>query len=215
MSKVAVSILDADILNLREEIEKVKDADLIHLDIMDGHFVKNLSFGANVCKRINEEFDFYIESHLMVYEPEKFWNDFFLAGSKRIIFHIEATKNPLKLIKTLKKNKTSVGLSLNPETDVKKILKYIKDIDLVLVMSVNPGRGGQRFIDDVLKKVSYLDELRNKYGYRFLLEIDGGINYYTGRKAVKRGIDILVSGSYIFKKGDAKRNLQLLKSIKR
>jgi len=213
MSKVSASILDADILNFKREIKRINAADMIHLDIMDGHFVNNLSFGSSILKAIRKITRKYVETHLMVFNPERFWRDFVLSGSNRIIFHVEATPEPIKFIKALRRKKVSVGITLNPNTEVELIRKYLPFVDLVLVMSVQPGKGGQRFIKRVLEKVKELDITRKSKGYKFLLEIDGGINYYTGKLAVNSGVDVLVVGSFLFKDELTREKIDKLKSL--
>lgn len=206
--KVAVSILTADFNNLKAEIQSLKQSDYIHLDVMDGHFVPNISFGKAVLQNIQHITDVPLDTHLMISNPYDYIDDFAMIGSHFITIHIEANK----VEETLKKIKSlgiKTGLSLRPGTDVKLLDPYLKDLDLVLVMTVEPGFGGQSFMLDQMKKVDYLYEMRQKNNYHYLIEIDGGVNDQTIQHAKR--VDIVVSGSYILNQKDRSKAILSLK----
>jgi ribulose-phosphate 3-epimerase len=212
MVKIAASILNADFGNLDQEIKRAEEAgaQLLHLDIMDGHFVPNLTLGPQVVKSLRPHTRLPFETHLMVTEPEKFSTPFINAGSNLILFHVEAVPRPEKLLKEIKTNKVRAGLVINPPTPVKTLLPYLDLIDQVLVMSVNPGFGGQEFIPGALDKIATLDAERRKRGLRFEIEVDGGVNPKTGALCRKAGVDILVVGTYLFQAKNIKEAVQSL-----
>ncbi|MFH0875649.1 MAG: ribulose-phosphate 3-epimerase [archaeon] len=213
MVKIAPSILSADFSKLGEEIKSIEAySDFLHIDVMDGHFVPNLTIGPCVIASIRKTTKLEFDVHLMISEPSRYAEEFAKAGADIITFHAEAEKEPLKLIKQIKKLGKKCGISINPDTDIDIILPFIKDIDLVLFMSVYPGFGGQSFIPQVLEKVKLLDNARKlNRAKKLLFEIDGGINEKTAKLAVNAGIDILVAGSYIFKAVDRKKAIESLK----
>ena len=214
--KISPSILSADFSRLGSEIEKLEKAkaDLIHIDVMDGHFVPNITIGPEVIKKLRKYTSLPFDVHLMIAPVNNFIKNFAEAGADIITIHPEATENLLDTIKKIKSYNKKVGVSLNPETSVNKVISVLNQIDLVLIMSVNPGFGGQKFMEQVLEKVKILRKEINLKKYKVEIEIDGGINFETAKMAKDAGVDILVSGTTIFKEndGDLKKNIQLLKS---
>jgi ribulose-phosphate 3-epimerase len=215
--KISPSILSADFSKLGSEIrdlEKAK-ADLIHIDVMDGHFVPNITIGPEVISNLRKYTKLPFDVHLMISPVHNFIENFANAGADIITIHPEATQNLESSIKKIRSYNKKVGISLNPETSVEKVMHILDSIDLVLVMSVNPGFGGQKFIKDVLKKVEILRKEIDLKKFKTQIEIDGGINFENAKAAKNAGVDILVSGTTIFKEneGNLKKNIQLLKTI--
>ena len=214
--QISPSILSADFSQLGSEIKKLEEcgADMIHVDVMDGHFVPNLTIGPPVIKSLKKHSSLIFDVHLMISPVHKYIDDYANAGADIITIHPEATDNLAESILKIKKLSKKVGLSLNPETKIDVILKFLDQIDLVLIMSVNPGFGGQKFMPEVLTKVKDLTAIRKDKGMKFDIEIDGGINFENSKAAIKAGANILVSGTTIFKdnNGDIKRNIELLRS---
>ena len=212
---IAPSILSADFSSLYDEIKFLKDdgATYLHFDVMDGHFVNNISFGSYVLSCISKKVDLIKDVHLMITDPEKYYLDFVKAGADLITFHYEAIKeNEIeRLIKKIKESNIRVGISIKPNTDVKKIDPYLSILDLILIMSVEPGFGGQKFMENSLNKIEYLENKRKENNFLYKIEVDGGINDLTAPLVIKSGADILVSGSYIFKSKDRKNAIKLLK----
>jgi len=213
--KISPSILSADFSKLGEEIESLEKAgaDLIHIDVMDGHFVPNITIGPEVISKLRKHTSLPFDVHLMISPVDNFIKKFADAGSDIITIHPEATKDIENSIKKIKSLNKKVGISLNPETPVEKVLNFLQSIDQVLVMSVNPGFGGQTFIEKTLEKVKILRKAIDAKKLKVLIEIDGGINFENSKKAKKAGVDILVSGTTIFKgnEGNLKKNINLLK----
>ena len=214
--KISPSILSADFSKLGNEIrdlEKAK-ADLIHIDVMDGHFVPNITIGPEVIKKLRKYTSLPFDVHLMISPVHDFIKKFAKAGADIITIHPEATTDLISSIKEIKSYNKKVGISLNPETSVDKVLSVLNIIDLVLVMSVNPGFGGQKFIENTLDKVKLLRKKIDEKKLKVQIEIDGGINFENSKMAKKAGVNILVSGTTIFKenKGNLKKNIQLLKT---
>ncbi|HAF08372.1 MAG: ribulose-phosphate 3-epimerase [bacterium] len=204
--QIIPSLLSIDIKNLKKSISSIPSyIKILHLDVMDGHFVDNITFGPHFVKVVRELTSRELDCHLMIEEPDRYYDRFIDAGATHISFHIETTKDTFSLIKKIKKRKVKVGIVLNPETEVDRIVPYLDHIDYVLVMSVHPGFAGQKFLNYTLRKVKRLKDLRGKREY--FIQIDGGINDKTGKKAIKAGAQWLVSGSYIFK-GDIKKNVE-------
>jgi ribulose-phosphate 3-epimerase len=215
--KISPSILSADFSKLGSEIkdlEKAK-ADLIHIDVMDGHFVPNITIGPEVINKLRKYTKLPFDVHLMISPVHNFIENFANAGADIITIHPEATEDLESSIKKIKSYNKKVGISLNPETSVEKVLHILNSIDLVLIMSVNPGFGGQKFIKEVLKKVEILRKEIDLRKFKTQIEIDGGINFENAKSAKDAGVNILVSGTTIFKenKGNLKKNIQLLKTI--
>ena len=214
--KISPSILSADFSKLGSEIENLEKAkaDLIHIDVMDGHFVPNITIGPEVIKKLRKYTSLPFDVHLMISPVHNFIKNFAEAGSDIITIHPEATDDLLSSIKKIKSFNKKAGVSLNPETPVDKVLPVLKLIDLVLVMSVNPGFGGQKFIKETLNKVKILRKEIDAQKLKTQIEIDGGINFENAAMAKKAGVDILVSGTTIFKEngGDLKKNIQLLRT---
>jgi len=214
--QISPSILSADFSQLGKEIKRLEEggADMIHVDVMDGHFVPNLTIGPPVIKSLKKNSSIMFDVHLMISPVHKYIEAYADAGADIITIHPEATENIKSSISKIKELKKKVGISLNPETKVDVILNHLDEIDLVLIMSVNPGFGGQKFMPEVLKKIEELKKLRIKNNLDFDIEIDGGINFENSKDAIKAGANILVSGTTIFKSnnGDIKKNIELLKS---
>ena len=214
--QISPSILSADFSQLGNEIQRLEDggADMIHVDVMDGHFVPNLTIGPPVIKALKKQSSMLFDVHLMISPVHKYIEAYADAGADIITIHPEATDDLKKSIDKIKELNKKVGVSLNPETSIDTILKYLKEIDLVLIMSVNPGFGGQKFMPEVLKKIKDLKKIQNENKINFDIEIDGGINFENSKEAIEAGANILVSGTTIFKSnnGDIKKNIELLKS---
>ena len=215
--KISPSILSADFSQLGKEIKRLEKggADLIHVDVMDGHFVPNLTIGPPVIKNLRKFTKLPFDVHLMISPVHKYIKDFADAGADIITIHPEATDNLKDSIKLIKKLNKKVGISLNPDTDLKIIIDEIKYIDLVLVMSVYPGFGGQKFIPKVIPKIEKLKKIKEKEKYVFDIEVDGGINFSNYKKVLNAGANILVSGTTIFKenKGNIRKNIKKLRSM--
>lgn len=215
--QISPSILSADFSQLGNEIKKLEEggADMVHVDVMDGHYVPNLTIGPPVIKALRKHTKLLFDVHLMISPVHKYIEDFANAGADIITIHPEATDNLQDSIKKIKDFNKKVGVSLNPESKLELIENSLDQVDLVLIMSVNPGFGGQKFIPEVLEKVKKLKQLRTDGKLNFDIEIDGGINFENSKSAIEAGVDILVSGTTIFKSnnGDIKKNIDLLKSI--
>ena len=215
--KISPSILSADFSQLGQEIKNLENsgADMIHVDVMDGHFVPNLTIGPPVIKALRKYTKIPFDVHLMIDPVHKYIKDYAESGADIITIHPEATSSLQKSIDEIKKFKKKVGLSLNPDTKIEVIEKYLDQIDLVLIMSVFPGFGGQKFIKDSLKKIKKISEIRNKKNFKFDIEVDGGINFSNFKEVLEAGANVLVSGTTIFKEnnGDIKKNIYFLKSI--
>ncbi|MGB9840193.1 ribulose-phosphate 3-epimerase, partial [Thermovenabulum sp.] len=196
MAKIAPSILSADFSNLEQEIKKVEDfgADFIHIDVMDGNFVPNITLGPCVIESIRKVTNLPFDVHLMIEYPERYLKDFAEAGADIISFHQEATRHVHRTIQDIKKFGKKAGIAINPATPVSLIEDILEEVDLILVMSVNPGFGGQSFIKSTLKKISTLKQIILKNDYKTLIEVDGGINEDNAEEIVKAGADILVAG---------------------
>ena len=214
--KISPSILSADFSKLGSEIQNLEKAgaNLIHIDVMDGHFVPNITIGPEVISKLRKYTILPFDVHLMISPVNNFIKNFAEAGADIITIHPEATNNLLDSIKKIKTYKKKVGVSLNPETSVDEVLPILNLIDVVLVMSVNPGFGGQKFIEKTLEKVKILRKEIDSKSFKTQIEIDGGINFTNAKMAIKAGVDILVSGTTIFKEnqGNLKKNIQLLKT---
>jgi len=214
--QISPSILSADFSQLANEIKRLEEggADMIHVDVMDGHFVPNLTIGPPVIKSLKKHSSIQFDVHLMISPVHKYIDDYADAGADIITIHPEATDNLSSSITKIKELNKKVGVSLNSETKIDAIISHLDKIDLVLIMSVNPGFGGQKFMPEVLKKIKELKKLQAEKNIDFDIEIDGGINFENSKKAIEAGANILVSGTTIFKSnnGDIKKNIELLKS---
>ena len=215
--QISPSILSADFSQLGNEIKKLEEggADLIHVDVMDGHFVPNLTIGPPVIKNLRKYTKLPFDVHLMISPVHEYIKNYADAGADIITIHPEATENLKESISLIKKFGKKVGVSLNPKTEIKTLIDEIDNIDLVLVMSVNPGFGGQKFMPEVLDKIKELKKIKDKNQYHFDIEVDGGINFSNSKIVLEAGADILVSGTTVFKEndGDIKTNIEKLKSM--
>ena len=213
--QISPSILSADFSQLGSEIKRLEEggADMIHVDVMDGHFVPNLTIGPPVIKALRNQSSLKFDVHLMISPVHKYIEAYADAGADIITIHPEATENLEDSIKKIKELKKKVGVSLNPETKIDLIINFLDKIDLVLIMSVNPGFGGQKFMPEVLTKIKHLKKIQKDKNLNFDIEIDGGINFDNCRIAIEAGANILVSGTTVFKSnnGDIKKNINLLK----
>ena len=215
--QISPSILSADFSQLGNEIKRLNEAgaDMIHVDVMDGHFVPNLTIGPPVIKALKKNSSIPFDVHLMISPVHKYIEAYAIAGADIITIHPEATENLQNSIDKIKEFKKKVGVSLNPETKVDVIKNFLNKVDLVLIMSVNPGFGGQKFMPEVLNKIKELVDIREKEKLSFDIEIDGGINFDNSKLAIKAGANILVSGTTIFKSNDGniKKNIDLLRTV--
>tara|TARA_B100001540_G_scaffold300683_1_gene306390 strand:+ start:458 stop:1117 length:660 start_codon:yes stop_codon:yes gene_type:complete len=215
--QVSPSILSADFSQLGTEIKRLEEggADMVHVDVMDGHFVPNLTIGPPVIKELRKHCSLKFDVHLMISSVHKYIEAYADAGADIITIHPEATDNLIESIYKIKKLKKKVGVSLNPKTKVDVIKEYLNNIDLVLIMSVNPGFGGQKFMPEVLVKIQELKTIQKNHKLNFDIEIDGGINFENSKSVIEAGANIIVSGTTIFKSnnGDIKKNIKLLKSV--
>ncbi|MDA8737640.1 ribulose-phosphate 3-epimerase [Candidatus Pelagibacter bacterium] len=213
--QISPSILSADFSQLGNEIKRLEEggADMIHVDVMDGHFVPNLTIGPPVIKALRKQCSIKFDVHLMIAPVHKYIEAYADAGADIITIHPEATENLEESILKIKSLNKKVGVSLNPESKLDLITNYLEKIDLVLIMSVNPGFGGQKFMPEVLGKVKQLKEIKSERNISFDIEIDGGINFDNCQLAIEAGANILVSGTTVFKSnnGDIKKNINLLK----
>jgi len=214
--QISPSILSADFSQLGNEIKRLEEggADMIHVDVMDGHFVPNLTMGPSIIKALRQYTKLPFDVHLMISPVHKYIQDYADAGADIITIHPEATEDLKDSILHIKNLNKKVGVSLNPKTKTDLIIDLLDKIDLVLIMSVNPGFGGQKFIPDVLEKIKELKKIKDKKNLKFKIEIDGGINFDNNKVAIEAGADILVSGTTVFKEnnGNIKKNIELLKS---
>lgn len=200
MRIIAPSLLAADFLNIKTELQRLNKskAQWLHLDIMDGNFVPNLSFGYDIIGQMRPHCDLFFDVHLMITNPLDYVEKCAAVGADMFTFHYEAVSDPSVVIKAVKASKMKVGISINPGTDVSVLDPYLQDLDLVLIMSVNPGFGGQSFIHESVAKISYIRGQIDRLNLDCLIEVDGGINDITGKLCVDAGVDVLVAGSYLF-----------------
>jgi ribulose-phosphate 3-epimerase len=210
MIKIAPSILSADFAKLGEEIKEVEQggADYIHVDVMDGHFVPNITIGPLIVEAINPIATIPLDVHLMIENPDQYISSFAKAGASIITVHQEATVHLHRTIQLIKANGVKAGVALNPGTPVEMIKEVLADVDLVLVMTVNPGFGGQSFIESTVQKIQQIAAWRKEFGYLFEIEVDGGVNVSTAKKCADAGAEVLVAGSAVYNQLDRKQAIQ-------
>ena len=215
--KISPSILSADFGQLGNEVKRLESggADMIHVDVMDGHFVPNLTIGPPVIKSLKKYTKLPFDVHLMISPVHKYIKDYAEAGADIITIHPEATDNLNESVNLIKKLNKKVGVSLNPDTDIDALIDEIANVDLILIMSVFPGFGGQKFIPEIIDKIKKLKKIKEEKNYNFEIEVDGGINFSNSKEVLSAGANILVSGTTIFKEnnGDIKKNIEKLKSM--
>ena len=215
--KISPSILSADFGQLGNEVKRLESggADMIHVDVMDGHFVPNLTIGPPVIKNLKKYTKLPFDVHLMISPVHKYIKDYAEAGADIITIHPEATDNLNESVNLIKKLNKKVGVSLNPDTDIDALIDEIANVDLILIMSVYPGFGGQKFIPEIIDKIKKLKKIKEEKNYNFEIEVDGGINFSNSKEVLSAGANILVSGTTVFKEnnGDIKKNIEKLKSM--
>ena len=202
--KLSPSMLSIDFGKVEEQLKLIEDAvtPYIHLDVMDGVFVPNISFGIPVIKSVRKYSNMVFDAHLMIVDPEKYIEDFHKAGADIITIHVEAAKYPMEVIHQIKATGCKAGITLNPRTPVETILPYLKEVDVIMVMTVEPGFGGQRFMDSQLSKIRQLAEWRKEMGLNYDIEVDGGITIDNVREVLDAGANVIVAGSAVFGKED-------------
>lgn len=217
MIKLAPSVLGADFARLAEDIKSVDDcgADWFHLDIMDGHFVPNISFGSSIVKTVNNLSEKYLDVHLMLSEPEKYFEDFYKAGADAITIHVEVHPDPTEYLIQLKEMGVAAGLSLNPDAKAEQVLPYLKHCDLLLVMSVFPGFGGQSFIESSLDTIAKARKYIDDNNLSTIISVDGGVDAGNAQKVVEAGADVLVMGSAFFKSSERQQLTDMVHNLKR
>lgn len=215
MIQIAPSILSCDFTKMGEEVRELErcNADLVHLDVMDGHFVPNLTFGAPVVKALRKCTCMPFDAHLMISEPLKYIDDFAKAGANRISFHIESDSDVLETVKAIRFRKMAPAIAIKPKTPVESIFPYIKELSMVLVMTVEPGFGGQKFMEDMMQKVSKIRKEAERQNHKLDIQVDGGISKETIKIAASAGANIFVAGSSVFGSRDRKFEIESLRNI--
>ncbi|MEA4972575.1 MAG: ribulose-phosphate 3-epimerase [Candidatus Metalachnospira sp.] len=200
MKKLSPSMLSADFGILNEQIKAIEivGTQYLHIDVMDGVFVPNISFGAPVYKSLRKKSSMVFDVHLMIVEPERYIEDFVKAGADIVNFHVEATENPKAVIGKIKSYGVKAGITIKPKTDVSAVEPYLSDVDLVLVMTVEPGFGGQKLMPECLKKITALKKIREEKGYTYEIEVDGGVGINNIHEVMESGTDVVVAGSAVF-----------------
>ena len=214
MAIVAPSILSADFSKLLEEVKSVESAEFLHIDVMDGHFVPNITIGPLVVGSIKGKVNMVFDVHLMISDPKKYAIEFIKNGADYIVFHYEALSSHeeiIELIDFVHQNNTKVGISVKPNTDVKVLDPFLELVDMLLVMSVEPGFGGQSFMPNSLEKIKYLSEKKKENNYNYLIEVDGGINEKTAPLVKEAGVEVIVAGTYVFKSDDRIATIESLR----
>ena len=209
MKKILPSILSADFANLERDVKELEQIgiDMFHIDVMDGNFVPNISFGFPIIEAIRSKTDKIFDCHLMIARPEEYVERFCNAGCDMVSFHIEATNHADRVIQIIRNSGKKAGIVLNPQTPIESVKYLLPKLDYVLIMTVNPGFGGQKFISEMLEKIEELAKIREEKGYSFLIQVDGGVNVETSKLCRDRGADLLVCGSFLFGTEDKEKIL--------
>ena len=209
MKKILPSILSADFANLERDVRELEQIgiDMIHIDVMDGNFVPNISFGFPIIEAIRSKTDKIFDCHLMIARPEEYVERFCNAGCDMVSFHIEATNHADRVIQIIRNSGKKAGIVLNPQTPIESVKYLLPKLDYVLIMTVNPGFGGQKFISEMLEKIEELAKIREEKGYSFLIQVDGGVNVETSKLCRDKGADLLVCGSFLFGTEDKEKIL--------
>ena len=209
MKKILPSILSADFANLERDVRELEQIgiDMFHIDVMDGNFVPNISFGFPIIEAIRSKTDKIFDCHLMIARPEEYVERFCNAGCDMVSFHIEATNHADRVIQIIKNSGKKAGIVLNPQTSIESVKYLLPKLDYVLIMTVNPGFGGQKFIPEMLDKIEELAKIREEKGYSFLIQVDGGVNVETSKLCRDKGADLLVCGSFLFGTEDKEKIL--------
>ncbi len=207
------SFLSSDMNKLESEIKSISQAQWLHFDVMDGLFVPNTTYDQSMLERLKPISNQFFDCHLMIDEPEKHFQKYIDAGADLVTFHYEATIDSLSLINQIKTLGVKVGISVKPDTDITLINPLLNELDLVLVMSVEPGAGGQKFLTNAIDKIGYLNEKRKTNGYDYLIEVDGGINFETAELVKQAGCDVIVVGSFIFNQDDREKVIRELEDV--
>jgi ribulose-phosphate 3-epimerase len=207
------SFLSSDFSKLEKEILTINKAKWLHFDVMDGKFVENETYDHHMVKRLKKISSQFFDVHLMIETPEKYIDDYINEGADLITFHYEAADNIKKTIEQIKQKNILAGISIKPNTDVQVLDPFLPYLNLILIMSVEPGKGGQKFLSSAVDKISYLNEKRNQYNYNYLIEVDGGINLETAKTVREAGCDVIVAGSFIFNEKDRNSIIEELENV--